>query len=101
MEKKYTYPDSRVVSEASSLVVVQFEVDFALQQFRLTFRELDAAGGTVSSPQVTFGDLAKADLFARVASSLPGGTFEEKILSPQAINALLPFVPLGGVVEDV
>lgn len=100
MSKKYTYPSPRVVTEAGSLVVIKFAIDFANQRMSLAYRELNANGDIVSSPITTLDDLARADQFAQAATGLPGTTFEEKLLAPAVLRNILPFVPDGGTVED-
>lgn len=98
--KKYAYPDSRVVTQATALVVVKLEIDFENNRAQLLYRELGAEGQTVSSPSVSFDDLSKLDAFAATASGLPGSTFVEKLLAPAVLRNLMPFVPDGGTVED-
>lgn len=98
---KYTYPSPRVVSQANSLVVVKFEIDFVKEKFVLAFREINKDGQVVSSPTVVFDDLDKPDLFANTAGGLSGSTFEEKLLAPAVLRQLLPWVPAGGTVEDL
>lgn len=101
MSAQYTYPAPRVVTEAGALKIITFKVDFENQRFSLSYRETDSEGQIVNSPIVTFDDLEKANLFAQAAGGLPGDTFELKLLAPQVLRQLLPWVPDGGTVEDV
>lgn len=95
----YRYPAPEVVEEADAVRIRQVTVDLEGRFVSVEYVILTPEGDVALAATREIG-LGAWNNFINNAGAFPGATFEEKILSQQAVTQLIPGVPSGGTVED-
>lgn len=95
----YRYPAPEVVEEADAVRFGRVIVDLVRGEVSFEYEILTPAGD-VSQAGTRVVGIGAWNNFISNTGSLPGTTFEEKVLSANAVTSLLPQVPPGGTVEE-